>query len=184
MDGWIAWWVSLRYYVLLHCCSTGLWVSGLVRCCGVFLWCVHGFVGYRFLFLFFSRPTGPALAYLSVPPAHINTRIQTVYEQQLFFVSPMHVCLSGVSSPTTTHFRPSRVLLMYQVVMWSTTWFSRFPIRENARYLRPERYISFRTAPSLFGTNNLELVWNTFSSIVSKKGLSRIPTAVPVDYET
>ena len=50
VGGWIGWWVSLLYYVLLYCCSTGWLVGGLVRCCGVLLWCVHRFVGYDFLF--------------------------------------------------------------------------------------------------------------------------------------
>ena len=49
VGGWIAWWVSLLYYVLLYCCSTGLWVGGSVRSC------VHGLVGF-FVFLFFFLP--------------------------------------------------------------------------------------------------------------------------------
>ena len=52
--------------VLLYCCSTGLWVGVSVRLC------IHEFVGYFIYFevfrlFIFSRYTGPALAYFSVP---------------------------------------------------------------------------------------------------------------------
>ena len=52
--GWIASWVSLRYYVLLHCCSTAVLllyrvVSGY-RCRFVPVVCPHGFVGSSFSF--------------------------------------------------------------------------------------------------------------------------------------
>ena len=32
---------SALYYVILHCCSTGLWVGRSVRSCGVLRSCVH-----------------------------------------------------------------------------------------------------------------------------------------------
>ena len=63
--GWIAPWASLLYDVLLYCCK---WVVRSLRCCCVFLSCVHSFVGYIFLFSFFSRYTGPALAWQSSVP--------------------------------------------------------------------------------------------------------------------
>ena len=36
VGGWIVWWASLLYYVLLYCCK---WVGASVRCCGVLLSC-------------------------------------------------------------------------------------------------------------------------------------------------
>ena len=53
VGGCIASCVSPMYYVLLYCCSTGLWVGRSVRSCGVLLSCVHTGSWVNFSFFFF-----------------------------------------------------------------------------------------------------------------------------------
>ena len=68
VGGWIASWASLLYYVLLYCCK---WMGRSLRCCCVFLSCIHGFVSFVFLF----SPAiyaDPALALFRVPLVNNN----------------------------------------------------------------------------------------------------------------